>query len=580
MANHLPLIVELGENLALLIALTFLYSLMIRQLSAVPKTPLSLLHGLLFGAIAIIGMQIPIQIADGIIIDGRTVIVMLAGPFAGPWAGLVAGALVSAFHFYLGGAGTLAGIGALMSAAVIGILFAHYFKQKRDQIRVSHLLLLSLVMTVISLLWVFALPAPIDPMVVFGKLLVPVSFMYPLATVILGVMLIYEHERLATVDALLESEKRFSDFAELASDWLWEMDADLRFSYLNDSYWKASGYKKEDIIGKRREEVVSPYISDKERERLQAHFKTLENHLPFKGFEYTTHMKGNEAVRVSISGKPIFHKDGRFLGYRGTSLNITEQNRTKNELFEAKEAAEQASRAKSEFLANMSHELRTPLNAIIGFSQIWMDEIFGPIKNDKYKTYAADINSAGKHLLSLIGDILDVAKVESGETTVSNKTVNLRQLVDSSLLLIREQVRKKGIAVDVEIEPDELALNGDPRLIRQVLVNILNNAAKFTSQGGRITVIASRTPTDETEIVIKDNGCGMPATHLDRVMEPFVQAEQKPDVSQEGTGLGLPLARQIMELHQGSLELESEEEIGTQITLLFPAVRTVLAKAA
>ncbi len=237
--------------------------------------------------------------------------------------------------------------------------------------------------------------------------------------------------------------------------------------------------------------------------------------------------------------------------------------------------AENASRAKSEFLAHMSHELRTPLNAIMGFSQIWENETFGEIGHPKYKEYAGDINVASQHLLALITDILDVSKVEAGEMELDEGTVDVRDLIDSCQTLVRDTVARKGLKLTAEFDPDPGQISADVRLLRQAVLNLLSNAVKFTDDGGAVNIRAAKTAAGAVEISISDNGCGIHKDHIDKVLEPFGQAVSRPDISNEGTGLGLPLAKRFTELHGGTLSLESELGKGTKVTITLPPERTL-----
>ena len=223
----------------------------------------------------------------------------------------------------------------------------------------------------------------------------------------------------------------------------------------------------------------------------------------------------------------------------------------------------------------MSHELRTPLNAIIGFSQIWMEELFGEIKNPKYKEYAKDINTAGTHLLLLIGDILDIAKVDSGELDLFEREIHVGQLLASSVDLVHESARNKQIVPQITVEPDDLALFADERLLRQTLVNLLGNSVKFTPEGGSICLAANINAQNQIELTVSDTGCGMNASEVQQVTEPFVQGQQDPDLARDGVGLGLPLALRFIELHQGKMDIQSGPELGTRVIIQLPNSRRV-----
>jgi len=250
--------------------------------------------------------------------------------------------------------------------------------------------------------------------------------------------------------------------------------------------------------------------------------------------------------------------------------DITAQKTNEQALSLAKQNAERANRVKSEFLAHMSHELRTPLNAIIGFSQIWMDEVFGPVRNTKYLEYAKDINHASTHLLEIIVDILDLAKIEAGGIRLNLEDFSLDDAITSCVSMLQRSLETGGVSVNFSITPKTLSLRADRRLIKQVLINIVGNALKFTPTGGQVDINVKQAGPASIAIEISDTGIGIPNEALVTVLEPFGQVHQGSYVSHEGTGLGLPLAKQMVELHGGDLKIESTHGAGTVVTIYLP----------
>jgi PAS domain S-box-containing protein len=325
---------EFGANLALLVSLTFIYGLFLRKLRNFGENKRAIAEGLLFGVIAVIGMQIPLHIASGIIIDGRTVIVMLAGAFGGPFAGVVSAVVVATYRFYLGGVGTLAGIGAISTAAVVGVFFWYRLSLRASKIKTRHLLLMSIPMTIISLLWVFALPATIDPITILRHISLPVGIMYPLATLILGNLLAQELRRLALLGRLRESEKRVRQFADVASDWFWEMDEDLRFTYFSERVEEVVGVTAAFHIGKTREDLAG---EDATTEKWQNHFRDLRDHKPFRDFRYDRKGPDGKLQYLSSSGLPVFDERGKFSGYIGIGSDLTFQIEVEEQVVKANE---------------------------------------------------------------------------------------------------------------------------------------------------------------------------------------------------------------------------------------------------
>lgn len=252
--------------------------------------------------------------------------------------------------------------------------------------------------------------------------------------------------------------------------------------------------------------------------------------------------------------------------------DITLRKQAEEAVNSAREAAELANRAKSEFLATMSHELRTPLNAIIGFSEIIEQQLLGPVGQPQYSDYARDINESGKHLLQLINDILDVARLEVGRVALREGEVDLAAVIRSCLSMVRERAEAGTVSLSAHFPNDLPCLWGDERRIKQTLVNVLGNAVKFTPSGGMVEISVHADLLGLT-ITVSDTGIGIAPKDLAKVMAPFGQADSTLARRYDGSGLGLPLARKFMDLHDGALSLDSRLGAGTAVTLHFPAKR-------
>ncbi len=260
------------------------------------------------------------------------------------------------------------------------------------------------------------------------------------------------------------------------------------------------------------------------------------------------------------------------------SEQVDAQQLTEAQLAEALAKAKAATEVKSQFLANMSHELRTPLNAIIGFSEIISNQMFGPVGQTKYVDYATDIRSSGAHLLSIINDILDLAKIEAGHASVQEQVeFEIGPAISSAVRMVAPLAERRGVDLAVLSCPEPVRLIGVERMIRQVLVNVMSNAVKFTEEGGSVTVVTERRAGGSFRISVMDTGIGMSSEEVKIALTPFGQADNMLTRKHEGTGLGLPLANAMMELHGGRLLVKSKPGRGTTIVLLFPAARVSVA---
>ena len=369
---------------------------------------------------------------------------------------------------------------------------------------------------------------------------------------------------------LRESEERFRAVVNHSPAKIHIKDAEGRYILVNPLAEELFGVTDAEARGKTTHEIFPENTAD----AFVGHDRMVID--SGRAVEQEEEWHREDGIHTYLTVKfPIFDEAGRVAGVGAVGTDITERKRAEETVLAAKEEAELANRAKSEFLAAMSHELRTPLNAIIGFSEIIKNETFGPVGSPKYREYVADINDSGLHLLDLINDILDLSKIESGTDELHEDKIEVPEIIRSALKLVGHRAEQGRIKLELEL-PDQLpALRADERKLKQILVNLLSNAVKFTDAGGEVTLRAWCRMDSGYVIQIVDTGIGIAPEDIPKALSRFGQVDADLNRQYEGTGLGLPLTKALVELHGGVLDLQSEVSVGTTVTVRFPAERIV-----
>ena len=254
---------------------------------------------------------------------------------------------------------------------------------------------------------------------------------------------------------------------------------------------------------------------------------------------------------------------------------IAQLEETKAISDEARRRAEAANKAKSRFLATMSHELRTPLNAIMGFSEVMEKQLLGPIGSETYRDYAGNIHSSGSHLLNIINEILDLSRIEAGRYDLHEETIRLTDIAEDCQRLLKIRADAKGLVIIEDFAPDLPQVWADPRAMRQICLNLMSNALKFTPKGGRITLRVAPSDDGGQLLTVKDTGPGIPKDEIPRVLQAFGQGSLAHETAEGGTGLGLPIVQNLIQLHGGAFSLKSELRKGTEVTVTLPKQRVL-----
>jgi len=380
-------------------------------------------------------------------------------------------------------------------------------------------------------------------------------------------------ERKQAEEALRRSEQRLALHLDQTPIGAVEWDTQGRVVVWNRAAERIFGYSREEMVDRHSMKLIVP-------ERVSAHvggvLRDLQSGAGGRRSTNENITKDGRIITCDWYNTSLIGPDGKVVGIAALVQDITERIRTESELRVAKEAAEASDRAKSELLANISHELRTPLNAIIGFSEVIAEAMLGPVGTPRYVEYARDIRFSGVHLLSIINDLLDISKIEAGRFELHEEVVDPSELAEASLRLVRERAVKGGVHCQMAVAPQLPRLQADPRAMKQILLNLLSNAVKFTEPGGDVRLGVHVDTTGGLVFAVSDTGIGIRPEDIPRALAPFTQIDSQFNRRHEGTSLGLPLARKLVELHGGSLDLASTPGQGTTVTVRLPAERMMV----
>ncbi len=371
-----------------------------------------------------------------------------------------------------------------------------------------------------------------------------------------------------TAEAKREAaERMFRLMAQEASDLIILYAPGGRIVFASDAFERITGRSPAEIEVGRFIDFVHP-ADRAEAERLLPRPAPGQTNTATYRFRH----RDGHYLWLEVSARGIFEEGtGALVNTIAVGRDVTERKAQEHALVAARQRAEAASRAKSTFLANMSHELRTPLNAIMGFADMMLHKTFGELPS-RYEEYARLIHGSGQHLLALISDLLDMAKIEAGKLVLQFEPVNLVDVLDECMELMRTVAEAKDVALTAKTHsatPGRIALRADRRAIKQVILNVLSNAVKFTPAGGRVSIAAEETG-ERVVLTITDTGIGISAQDLPRLGQPFEQVCSDPVLANAGTGLGLSLVRALVEKHDGTFAIDSEKEAGTRVTIVLP----------
>jgi len=363
--------------------------------------------------------------------------------------------------------------------------------------------------------------------------------------------------------------RKLSSAVEQSSNVIFITDIDGTIEYVNAQFTKSLGYSPDEVIGKNPRILQA---DDTPRRVYKELWRTVLLGNEWRG-ELKDRRKDGKLFWAAVSIIPIRNENEDITHFAAMHEDITKRKEAERATDEARHAAELANKAKSDLMANMSHELRTPLNAIIGFSDTMKQEVFGPIGSKKYREYLGDIYDSGRHLLDVINEILDIAAIEAGALDLHEESISATDVVTSAMRIITQRANDGRVSISSSIAPDLPLIYVDVRRVKQVLLNLLSNAIKFTPPGGDVSVTARVNEDGSIAIAVSDTGVGMDQAGIAMALSKFGQVDSGLDRKREGTGLGLPLTKGLMEAHGGEFIIESKKGRGTVVTAVIPKER-------
>jgi PAS domain S-box-containing protein len=547
--SSVDFVVDLARNVALLLALTLLYSVIRRSWTHAPRALRSIFAGLVFGFIAIAGMHTPFVVAPGVLADARYIPLLLAGPFGGAGAAVTASVLASVYRAALGGIGSAAGVGTILTVGVLAALAGLRWHGREAQLRPATLLVLGAALDAIVLVWAVALPDRAIALQVLGAAVVPVGLLLPLGTVGLGMLLVNESRRHEEREQLA-----LTQFAlDRAAEALFWIDADGRVVNANPAAERLTGYT--------RAELLARHVWDLEVGGEPAAWKRFWDTVRAEGSrpsESTYRRSDGVEVPVEASNDYVAHRGREWISL--FVRDVSERRRVEEE------RARQGM-LKDQFLATLSHELRTPLTSILGYTRL----LRGPSLAGAAAARAlAVIERNALAQVQIVNDLLDVSGIVLGTFRLERQRVELAPLVTVEVEAARVGAEAAGLTLTVDVETTPLTVEADTARLQQTIRHLLANAIKFTPAGGRVHV-ALGYAEPHARLSVSDSGIGIEAALQPQVFDRFRQGDSSLTRAYSGLGIGLALVRHIVDGHGGAIAVESPGAGGgTTFTIHLP----------
>ena len=555
-------------NASILTTLTILSSYIL--LRWFPRSYLGqVINGLLYGAVAIVTMSIPMTLQPGVIFDGRSVVLSIGGLFGGGITALISALIAGVYRYYLGGGGTFTGIGSVVISVGLGLILRHYVLKEKVKLNTVTLLLFGFVTHLVLMIWFLTLPWEIA-IQIYKVVSIPYLIVFPLATMLLGLSMEKQKVAKKTEKDLVLSKERYQRLVETLNEGIWSMDNQYITQYVNPAMADMLGYAPEEMLGR----LVFDFMDDEEKKLIHHHLEKRKKGYKEK-YEFAFLKKTGEKILVLISTTPIFNENRQFAGSIAAVQDITNRKKAEIQLkaysenlegliekrtAELRKAQEELLRkeklaAMGAIAGGIAHEIRNPL-AVISNSVFYLQSVL-PQTDEKVVEYFDNINSEIEVTKKIVNDLLSFTHIGNGERSA----VSINALIEDYLDTFNFP---ENIQVSLDINESIPLLTVDRQQIGQALQNLINNACQAMPDGGELTISADQ-QEDKVEIIIKDTGIGIPKDHLDKIFEPLFTTKEK------GIGLGLTVTKMLVEANLGEIRVESQVGVGTTFKLSFPA---------
>ncbi len=569
----MEILLDFSQNIALLLALTFLYGLIAPRLEPITRRMSNLINGVLFGAFAVISMTMPIQVQPGLFYDGRTIVICIAGIYGGVIPAVIAAAMVAVYRLFLGGIGARNGVGSALTAALIGILVYRYCERRGSKPRPLELLALGFLLAVSGLIWTALIPD--IGLSVLQSTLPPTILLYPLGLAMLGLLINYQQRSRKTELALVESERGFHAIFDSSFQFIGLLKPDGTLLEINQTALSFGGVQPGEVIGQPFWDTHWWQISPQAQAQLKDSVaRSARGELV--RYEVEVWDARKRAVSIDFSLKPLRDESGEVVLLIQEGRDISSMKELEEQKLSLAVERERSHVLKG-FISDVSHDLRTPLSVIRLNLDLLRRMIDSPKQLQRIETLAAQ----EQHLTQVLTDMMVMLSLDDERAAFHFQPLDLNFVAQLVCDRMQPNAQRKEQSLVLQTPREPLMVEADQVEMERALANLLNNAISYTPDGGSITILLSASQDEECAVIeFRDNGIGIAADDLPNIFQRFYRADRARSMDTGGTGLGLPIALKIVAAHGGRIAVESVPDEGSTFRVTLPLRARAAAKAA